>query len=722
MWKKVRALLFGAPKDVHSEHTFHSISLVAMLAWVGLGADGLSSSAYGPEAAFRELIANGHDYSSLAVGLAIGTAVTVLIISYAYARIIEHFPSGGGGYVVATKLLGRRFGVVSGAALLVDYVLTITVSIASGGDAIFSMIPRAWFGQGALHLDPAEIGTWFDPVQRTKLLVEMVAIGLLGVLNVRGVKESVQAILPIFVAFVATHAIVLAVAIFGNLGAFHSVAEETHANFRRTVGSLGSFGALMLFVRAYSLGGGTYTGIEAVSNGVQIMREPKVRTAKRTMGLMAISLSITAGGIILAYLLVHAMPADDKTMNAVLLDRVAGSWRLGDWDIGHWFVTIALASEAGLLLIAAQAGFVDGPRVMANMAVDSWLPHRFAALSERLSMHNGVLLMSVTSMAALLYTQGNVERLVVMYSINVFLTFSLSNLGMSRFWVRHRAEHRDWYKHLPIHLIGLALCLTILLVTIIEKFAAGGWLTLVVTGLIVSLCFLIRRHYGRVVAAIRRLDVELADPLGDIPDTANVNDGPDLQRIDSKQPVAVLFVGGYGGLGRHALLTLLRMFPGHFKGIVFCSVAVIDSGNFKGIGEVHELETRTQRALDKYVQYAKWLGLPAESRFSTGIEVAVETEKLGADLIHKYPKALFVAGQLIFDEDTFVTRILHNETAFMIQRRLQHAGIPMIVLPVRLTLKQRPRLTAPSLTGGAVALSRAELQSRPAPPEGSGTP
>ena len=114
-------------------------------------------------------------------------------------------------------------------------------------------------------------------------------------------------------------------------------------------------------------------------------------------------------------------------------------------------------------------------------------------------------------------------------------------------------------------------------------------------------------------------------------------------------------MGGYGGLGRHALLTLLRMFPGHFKGVVFCSVAVIDSGNFKGIAEVHELERRTQQALDKYVRYAAWLGLPADSEFSTGIEVAVEAEKLATDSIAQYPKGLFVAGQLIFDEDTFAT-------------------------------------------------------------------
>jgi amino acid transporter len=706
MQKKLRTLLFGPPKDVHSEHTFHSISLIAMLAWVGLGADGLSSSAYGPEAAFRELVANGHDYSSLAVGLALGTAVTVFIISYAYSRIIEHFPSGGGGYVVATKLLGPRFGVVSGGALLVDYVLTITTSIASGGDAIFSMVPRAWFGSAAMRLNAEDVGTWLDPVQRTKLIVEIGSIGLLTILNIRGVKESVQAILPVFIIFIVTHAILLVIAIFGNLGQIASVAHQTSVNYGHTVSSLGTLGALLLFVRAYSLGGGTYTGIEAVSNGVQIMREPKVRTAKRTMGLMATSLAVTAGGIILAYLLVHAMPAEDKTMNAVLLDRVAGGWRLGGLQVGQWFVTIALASEAGLLLIAAQAGFVDGPRVMANMAVDSWLPHRFAALSETLSMQNGVVLMGGTSIAALVYTHGDVEKLVVMYSINVFLTFSLSNLGMARFWLQHRKEQPEWKKHLPIHLIGLGLCLTILIVTVFEKFTAGGWLTLVVTGLLVALCLGIKRHYARVVTAIRQLDVELADPLAEgsrLQPEPVVGNGDGENGIDRTKPVAVLFVGAYGGLGRHALLTLLRMFPGHFKGIVFCSVAVIDSGNFKGISEVHELEARVQRALDQYVRYAAWLGLPAQSQFSTGIEVAVEAERIATDVVSRFPRALFVAGQLIFDEDTFVTRVLHNESAFMIQRRLQHAGVPMVVLPVRLNLNEGPRLTAPSLTQERVA-------------------
>ena len=354
---------------------------------------------------------------------------------------------------------------------------------------------------------------------------------------------------------------------------------------------------------------------------------------------------------------------------------------------------MALVSEASLLFIAAQAGFVDGPRVMSNMAVDSWMPHRFSALSERLSMQNGVLIMAGTSVAALLYTHGDVSRLVVMYSINVFLTFSLSNFGMSRFWVRHREEHKDWYKHLPVHLVGLGLCLTILIVTCFEKFREGGWLTLVITGALVGLCFFIKRHYRQVVTAIERLDVELPDPLPDIPE-----DKLPKLTIDPRQPVAVLFVGRYGGLGRHALMTMLRMFPGHFKGVVFCSIAIIDSGNFKGVDEVHALEKRTLAELDKYVRFAATLGLPAERVLSTGMEVPVEAEKIGSSQIMRFPKGLFVAGQILFDEDSTWRRVLHNETAFLIQRRFQNAGMPMIVLPVRLRLSEGPRLIAPSMT------------------------
>jgi amino acid transporter len=689
MPSRIRRLLFGAPKDVKDPDAFHKLSLVALLAWVGLGADGLSSSAYGPDEAFRAL----REHTGLAFFLALLTAATVFIISYGYSRIIEQFPSGGGGYVVASRLLDPRIGVVSGAALLVDYVLTITISIASGADAIFSFLPP----QSLVY----------------KLPFSFLGLGVLAIMNVRGVKESVSSLVPIFGLFVVTHVILLAVALGSHVGDVASVGAEVHANVARTAATLGTFGCLKLFVHAYSMGGGTYTGIEAVSNGVGMMREPRVQTAKRTMVLMATSLAVTAGGILLAYLLVHAQPEEGKTMNAVLLERVAGGWSIAGVPLGRGFVVASLLSEGALLFVAAQAGFMDGPRVMANMANDSWLPHRFGALSDRLSMRNGVVLMAGAAVAALLYTRGDVGKLVVMYSINVFLTFSLSNLAMCRFWIQHRREHPPWRRHLFGHLLALALCVTILVITIVEKFADGGWVTLLVTCALVGVCFLIKRHYNLVVRALKKLDADLPSPpevesLGADPvpanrpapafaegATAGLLEHHAARDPDPAKPVAILLVGGYSGLGRHALLTLLRMFPNHFGGVVFVSVAVVDSESFKGADQVAALERRTKANLLRYERYAHTLELRAMSAFAVGTEVAVELEKIAEDLTQRYPKALFVAGQLIFEEDTFWNRMLHNETAFMVQKRLQRRGISMIVVPVRLDLAARRPVPAP---------------------------
>jgi hypothetical protein len=166
---------------------------------------------------------------------------------------------------------------------------------------------------------------------------------------------------------------------------------------------------------------------------------------------------------------------------------------------------------------------------------------------------------------------------------------------------------------------------------------------------------------------------------------------------DREKPVAILLVAGYSGLGRHALLTLLRMFPHHFSGVVFLSVAVVDSESFKGADQLAALEERTRQSLLCYEHYARSLGLTAASMFSVGTEVAVEVEKSAEELSARYSRALFVAGQLIFEEDTFWNRVLHNETAFMVQKRLQRRGMPMIVVPVRIDLRARRPMRAPAL-------------------------
>ncbi|HTY10394.1 MAG TPA: APC family permease [Bacteroidota bacterium] len=650
--KKIKHAILGAPRDIKDPGVFHRISLIAFLAWVGLGADGLSSSSYGPDESFRAL--EGHAY--LAIGLALATAFTVFIISYAYSRIIEHFPYGGGGYIVAGRLLGKHFGVVSGSALLVDYVLTISVSIASGVDQVFSVLPPD-----------------FLPY---KLPVVTSMIFLLMILNLRGVRESVTILTPIFLVFLVTHAILIIGGIGNHASEVHIVAGNMQHDFSLGLKTLGLFGMASLFARAYSMGAGTYTGIEAVSNGIQIMREPKIETARRTMAYMAISLAVTAGGIMVCYLLYHVTPEPGKTMNAVLLDRFAGSWVVGNFQAGWLFVVVTLASEAALLFVAAQTGFIDGPRVMANMAADSWLPRRFTSLSERLTMQNGVVLISGAALITLIITKGETSTLVLMYSINVFLTFSLSEMGMVRYWIKNRKQYDDWSKHIVIHIIGLVLCLSILTVSIIEKFAVGGWVTLVITAILIFFCMRVKRHYDKVGKQLKRLD----DILADIPGLkAPAKPLP----FDLKGNTAVLMVKEFSGLGIHTIFTIKRLFPTHFRNFAFLSVVNVDATTLKSKDELTEMIDAQTANLEKYVRLANQLGYAARYQIAVGTDVVGEVVKMSTDIAKECPRSIFFTGKLVFEREKWYQRLLHNETAYAIQHRLQFSAMNCMVLPVR---------------------------------------
>ena len=643
---RAKRLLFGKPRDLEDKSLFHQLSLIPFLAWVGLGADGLSSSSYGPMEAFITL----KEHTYLALGLAALTALTVFIIASAYSCIIEEFPNGGGGYLVATKLLGERWGVTSGCALLVDYVLTITVSVAAAGDALFSFLPLHWHA--------------------AKLAFELLCIIGLITLNIRGVKESVIALLPVFILFLITHVLVIGGGILGHTTEIASTARAVSTGFKGGLSTLGAGGMALLFLHAYSLGGGTYTGLEAVSNGMPIMREPRVQTGQRTMVYMSTSLALCAGGLLLCYLLWDISPVEGKTLNAVLTEKlVAGI------PFGTAFVLATLISEGALLVVGAQAGFIDGPRVLANMAVDSWVPHRFAALSERLTTGNGIVLMGVAAVAALLYTRGNVAHLVVMYSINVFLTFSLSMFGMARQQLRKKAGGEHWKRRFALFAVGFLLCATILGITSVEKFAEGGWITLVATGSLVVLCTVIRSHYRTVGQKLG----ELYQQLGSIPcDTQHRPEVP-----DPRKPTAVVMVGSYGGIGIHTVLNIFRVFPGHFKNLVFVSIGVIDSGGFKGEDSVDALKQRTGEALEKYMGLAAGLGIPAASRYAVGTDAVEEADKLCRELAKEFHGATFFAGKVIFRRERWYQRLLHNETAYLVQKRLQWAGLTMVILPAK---------------------------------------
>jgi amino acid transporter len=650
--KRALAFIIGPARRLTDPQLFHKISLAAFLAWVGLGADGLSSSAYGPEAAFHAL----HGNTFLAIPLALLTGITVVIIAASYMRIIERFPAGGGGYVVATKLLGPGAGLVSGSALLVDYVLTVAISLAACSESVFSLIPPS------LHFAylPFTLGL----------------LGTLTILNLRGVKESVAVISPIFLLFVLTHATAIVTGIVLNL---HQIPLEVHhlrEQSSRAVQATGWFPLLLILFRAFTLGGGTYTGIEAVSNGVPMLREPKVATAKITMRYMAFSLAVIAAGILVNYLLYQVQPVPGKTLNAVLWSAIAGHLFAPGSHVAEILVALTLIAAGALLFVAAQTGFLGGPRVLVYMAFDRWVPSRFSNLSERLVTSNGVVFIAVSAGAVLMATQGAVHILVVLYSINVFLTFSLAQLGMCRDALHLKRDGKPWRGPLALSLLGFTVTGMLLIGTVGFKFMDGGWATLFATGMICIVCAAIRRHYARTAVSLRRLDESLLSvPLP----SAEPTQAP----LKKNAQTAILTVVGFGGLGIHSLLNLFRVFPNQFKQVVFVSIGAIDSGKFKGEDEIDALRASTEAELQKYVDFARKLGLPAEYRYAIGTDIVEELESLIVKVSEDYPRSVSFGGQLVFAREGSVLRWLHNQTCPALQRRLAFHGLPMVILPVR---------------------------------------
>ena len=648
---RLRTWLFGSPKDFRDPHVFHRVSLIAFLAWVGLGADGLSSSCYGPEEAFVHL--GEHRY--LALVLAALIATTVFVIAASYSQIIELFPSGGGGYLVASHLLGRIPGVVSGSALVVDYVLTIAISVASGADQLFSFLPAAWSG--------------------AKLWTAAFAVLCLVVLNLRGIRESVLPLVPVFLLFLVSHTGMILWAVLTNAEDVPSIVAGTAAETRRTVGDVGLFATLVILFRAFSLGGGTFTGIEAVSNGLQILRAPRVETARRTMRYMAVSLAFTASGLLVAYLLAGIERESGRTLNASLFYSLTANWVVAGFDLGHVVVIVALVSAAALLFVAAQAGFLDGPRVLANMAVDSWVPTRFALLSDRLVTQDGVLMMGVSALAILFLTGGDVRVLVVLYAVNVFLTFTLSQLGMVVHWSKVRGEEPRWVRKLAVNGLGLFFTSLILVVTLALKLAEGAWVTVVITGGAVVFCLFVQRHYAKVRTALRHLDDTLINVA--FPPAAAA-----CATRDPSAPTAVLMVSAFNGVGIHSLLSIPRAFPGYFRNIVFVQVGVVDSSRFKGRHEIRHLEKAVEDDLQEYVHFATNLGFHAESRHALATDPVPELGQICRTVAAEFPRATFFAGKLVFRRESFFSRFLHNQTVAKVESALQRDGLHTVVLPL----------------------------------------
>ena len=655
MVKRLRGLIFGRPRDPLDPEMSRRVLLAAMLGWVGLGANGLSSACYGPEKAYVALGV----HTELGPFLALATTATVFIIAVAYSQVMEIFPSGGGSYKIASQLLGPKFGLVSGSAQVVDYVLTIAVSLASGTDALFSLLPVS----AQSYKLPAEIGL-------TVLLV---------VLNLRGMQESIRFLAPIFVGFVLVHALLIIFGIGSDAPRFVSMWDNASTDIRSLSNQAGWTFVAAVFLRAFALGGSTYSGVESISNHVNLLAEPRLKNGRMTMLYVAIPLAFTAGGLVLLYSLESVQAVRGQTLNAIAFSAIIAKLGL-DNATSQALLVVTLALEGAILLVAANSILIFAPLLLGNMATDSWLPHRFRNLSSRLVREDGVVFIGACAIAILFWTHGELALLVVFYSINVFLCLTFSKLGLCRYWWNRRRElsSRHLVARLVIAAAGLLVALVVLGMTLQEKFFEGGWATICLTLLVVASGIAIRRQYDWVSLQRRKLDKAFELPKERL-SVAKITPP------DPAKSTAIFLTTDHWGPTIHTLLWVHRIFHERFRNWVFVSAVEVQASVLSAPETVPDLKAGIERALDQLEAFCAKEGLSTARFVVYGTDPVKSLEDLIKDVSASFPDSVCFANKLILPANRWFAEWLHNQTALGLQRQLHIEGIPLVILPIKLS-------------------------------------
>ena len=620
-------------------------------AWVAVGACGLASIAFGPEESFKALGDSRH----LLMFLGLLSAFSILLVSLTYFRVTELFPKGGGGYAMATNLLGPRVGLIAGTALLVDYVLMVALGISASTHLMFSFLPPSFYGY--------------------RVWVSMLLMAGLMTFHIQGRNLNLKPFKYLFVAFLITHFVFILVGLSDHFQDLGGVVTRSVETTQSDLSTLGWLPVLAIFARGFFLGGGTYTGIEAASDTIQLSRYRQSSENRRKMlAYVACALAFGAASLAVLYSLWDVNVEPTMALNGVLFERVLTD--LGwDWPYVILGLLVMLGLETAVLLLAAHVAFVVGPRVLSTMAIDSWLPHQFRYLSNRFVTKNGILLMGGFALLAIYLSDANVDLLVVLFSINVFIVFSLSMLGLCVYWLKNRQD-KKFLKGFLSASLGFAVSASILLGTIITQFFQGGWITMLITTLIVLACLWVRNHYRETKDKISKIDEVFA-----MAQYGSAHSPPELIEAGN---TAVFIVGNSRGGGLHALLWVQRMFPDHFQNFVFMNARTVDSKAYGGQENLEAMRVDASVSLNYFVNFCRSHGLRAKSYLSFGTDAVEELTSLAKEVAENHPNAIFFTSKLVFEDENILTRLLHNQAALELQRRLHNAGQQMVILPMRL--------------------------------------
>jgi amino acid transporter len=476
---RYKQLLLGPPLATSRLVAERLRKLVALAVF---SSDAISSTAYGTEQIMLVLVAAGAVASRLAfpVALAIGGLLAILVLSY--RQTITAYPSSGGAYAVSKDNLGPRWAMVAGSALLIDYVLTVAVSVTSGVAALTTALPS---------------------LQRLVLPLSLAAIGLIMWANLRGVRESGRIFAVPTYLFVGSCAVMLLVGL-GRLATGHldPVPAAGTAPLPQATASVG----LLLILHAFAAGCTALTGVEAISNGVPAFRPPEARNARRTLVAMGAILGSLFVGV--SFLAVRVGVRPYASGNPTLIGQLA-RWVLGGSAAGRACFYLFQAATLAILVLAANTSFAGFPRLVSFAAADAFLPRWFAKRGQRLVYSNGVLALSAAAAAVTLAFRADYNRMLPLYAIGVFTSFTFCQAGMVR---RHlRLREPGWRYGILVNGTGALVTFLVLLDIIGTKFAAGAWMVLLTLPLLVLLLDRTNRAYAR---ERRELAVETRELLG----------------------------------------------------------------------------------------------------------------------------------------------------------------------------------------------------------------
>ena len=476
-YRAIKRVLVGHPLE-SAEEIHKRLNKVKALAV--FGSDAISSSAYATEASLVILMVAGNSALDVSFYTALAVAIMLAIIAFSYRQTVFAYPQGGGSYNVSRENLGQLPGLVAGAALLIDYILTVAVSIVAGSAAVTSALVASGYGERIVALERV-----LPPFLNLNVLLSLFFIGLITLGNLRGVRESGTLFaLPTYL-FIASLSVTLAIGLWQALtGTLTPAVTPPLLQVSEPL-------SWWLILRAFSAGAVAMSGVEAVSNGVPAFEKPESKNAATTLTIMATLLGLFFLGV--SYLATRmGLVPHEETIISQVARAVFGT------SLPYYVFQIA---TTGILIIAANTAFADFPRLASVLARDNYMPHQFSFRGDRLAFSVGIVALGGIASLLIIAFAGNVDSLIHLYAVGVLLAFSLSNSGMVVHWWKTRGS--NWQTSILVNSVGAVLSIATLIIVAVTKFALGAWIVIVLIPIIVTIFLSIHHHYRQVADQLR---------------------------------------------------------------------------------------------------------------------------------------------------------------------------------------------------------------------------